>query len=68
MGAIRVSHLGWRLPGGIELLHDVSFTVGDGERAALVGANGVGKSTVLALLAGDTAPTSGTISMTAASA
>jgi len=38
VGAVRVSHLGWRLPGGIELLRDVSFTVGDGERAALVGA------------------------------
>ncbi len=63
MGAIRVSHLGWRLPGGIELLHDVSFTVGDGERAALVGANGVGKSTLLALIAGDMNPTSGTISI-----
>ncbi len=43
------------------MLRDVSFTVGDGERAALVGANGVGKSTVLALIAGDSAPTSGTI-------
>jgi ATPase subunit of ABC transporter with duplicated ATPase domains len=63
VGAIRVSHLGWRLPGGTELLRDVSFTVGDGERAALVGANGVGKSTVLALVAGDASPTSGTISI-----
>jgi energy-dependent translational throttle protein EttA len=58
-----VSHLGWRLPGGVELLRDVNFTVRDGERAALVGANGVGKSTVLSLLAGDAAPTSGTISI-----
>ena len=63
MGAIRVSHLGWRLPGGSELLRDVSFSVGDGERAALVGANGVGKSTALSLIAGDLSPTSGTISV-----
>jgi ATPase subunit of ABC transporter with duplicated ATPase domains len=61
VGTIAVSHVGWRLPGGIELLRDINFTVRDGERAALVGANGVGKSTVLALLAGDTVPTSGTI-------
>jgi ATPase subunit of ABC transporter with duplicated ATPase domains len=61
VGTVRVSRLGWRLPGGIELLRDVSFTVRDGERAALVGANGVGKSTVLALISGDSAPTSGTI-------
>ena len=63
MGTVRVSHLGWRLPGGVDLLRDVSFAVGDGERAALVGANGVGKSTVLALIAGDSTPTSGTISV-----
>jgi ATPase subunit of ABC transporter with duplicated ATPase domains len=63
VGTIAVSHLGWRLPGGVELLRDISFTVRDGERAALVGANGVGKSTVLALVAGDTTPTDGTISI-----
>ena len=58
-----MSHLGWRLPGGVELLRDINFTVRDGERAALVGANGVGKSTVLSLLAGDAALTSGAISI-----
>jgi energy-dependent translational throttle protein EttA len=63
VGTVRVSDLGWRLPGGIELLRDVSFAVRDGERAALVGANGVGKSTVLSLIAGDWAPTAGTISV-----
>ena len=36
--------------------------VGDGERAALVGANGVGKSTLLRLIAGELRPTAGTIS------
>ena len=63
MGSIQISHLGWRLPGGIELLHDVSFSVGDGARAALVGANGVGKSTLMRLIAGDLAATSGTLSI-----
>jgi ATPase subunit of ABC transporter with duplicated ATPase domains len=63
VGAIQVSHVGWRRPGGHELLRDVSFTVGDGERAALVGANGAGKSTILALLAGDATPTAGTITV-----
>ncbi len=63
MGSIQVSHLGWRLPGGADLLQDVSFTVGHGERAALVGANGVGKSTLLRLIAGELTPTSGTLAI-----
>src|SRR6188472_3017782 len=63
MGAIAVSRVGWRRPGGAELLTDVSFQVGDGERVALVGANGVGKTTLLRLIAGEIAPTTGTISI-----
>jgi ATPase subunit of ABC transporter with duplicated ATPase domains len=63
MGSIQVSHLRWRLPGGADLLHDVSFNVGEGERAALVGANGVGKSTLLRLIAGELTPTSGTLAI-----
>ena len=63
MGSIQVSHLGWRRPGGATLLDDVSFHVGDGDRVALVGANGVGKTTVLRLLSGEIQPTSGTISI-----
>ena len=63
MGSIQVSHVGWRRPGGAELLRDVSFSVGTGDRVALVGANGVGKSTLLKLIGGEMAPTSGTISI-----
>ena len=61
MGSIQVSHLAWRLPGGRDLLRDVSFSVGDGDRAALVGANGVGKSTLMRLVAGELTPTSGSL-------
>ena len=63
MGSIQVSHVGWRLPGGRDLLTDVNFTVGDGDRAALIGANGVGKTTLLRLIAGELAPTSGTVTI-----
>jgi ABC-type polysaccharide/polyol phosphate transport system ATPase subunit len=41
-------------------LRDVSFAVGDGEALGIVGRNGAGKSTILKILAGITAPTSGT--------
>jgi ABC-type polysaccharide/polyol phosphate transport system ATPase subunit len=40
-------------------LRDVSFSVGDGEALGIVGRNGAGKSTILKILAGITAPTLG---------
>ena len=40
-------------------LKDISFTVKPGERIALVGRNGAGKTTMLKLLMGNIAPTSG---------
>jgi ATPase subunit of ABC transporter with duplicated ATPase domains len=63
MGSIQVSHVSWSRPGGAELLRDVGFTVGFGERVALVGANGVGKTTLLRLIGGELSPTTGTISI-----
>jgi ATP-binding cassette subfamily F protein 3 len=39
--------------GGLDVLEDVSFVVGTGERVGLVGPNGAGKTTLLRLLAGD---------------
>ncbi|PLP98467.1 ABC transporter ATP-binding protein [Cupriavidus pauculus] len=38
--------------GPLEAVHDVSFTVGDGQIVALVGANGAGKSTTLKAMMG----------------
>ena len=63
MGSIQVSHVSWRRPGGDQLLRDVSFHVGDGQRAALIGANGVGKTTLLRLIGGELRPTEGTVSI-----
>jgi ATPase subunit of ABC transporter with duplicated ATPase domains len=63
MGSIQVSHVSWSRPGGAELLHDVSFNVAPGDRVALVGANGVGKTTLLRLIEGQLAPTAGTVSI-----
>jgi ATPase subunit of ABC transporter with duplicated ATPase domains len=61
MGYVDVAHVSFALPDGRMLLDDVSFRVGDGVTVALVGANGVGKTTLLRLVAGDIAPTSGGI-------
>ncbi len=59
----RVSRLAWQLPGGDELFRDVSFRVPNGDRVAVIGANGVGKSTLLKLITGDLRPSDGTISV-----
>lgn len=41
------------------ILDDVSFSVDEGDRIGVVGPNGHGKTTLLSMLAGDLAPTSG---------
>jgi branched-chain amino acid transport system ATP-binding protein len=45
--------------GAIEVLHDVSFSVAAGEILAILGANGAGKSTALAVASGTLTPTEG---------
>ena len=55
VGAIDVNGVACRTPDGVDLLHDVSFRVGDGEHVALVGANGAGKTTLFRVIAGDQA-------------
>ncbi|CAB4718357.1 unannotated protein [freshwater metagenome] len=47
-----MSDLAYAPPGADQLFFDVGFGVAPGEHAALVGANGVGKSTVLRILSG----------------
>jgi NitT/TauT family transport system ATP-binding protein len=46
---------------GVSILEDVSFSVAPGEALCLVGPSGGGKSTILNLLAGLVAPTSGRV-------
>ena len=53
MSTIVVSDLAYSPPGAEQLFFDVSFGVSAGEHAALVGPNGVGKSTILKILTGE---------------
>jgi len=58
---VDVNGVACRTPDGADLLRDVSFTVGDGHHVALVGANGAGKTTLFRAIAGDQAPTAGSV-------
>jgi ATPase subunit of ABC transporter with duplicated ATPase domains len=53
MGNLAVSDLAYAHPGGEPLFSDVSFRLVHGRHAALVGVNGIGKSTLLRILAGE---------------
>ena len=47
--------------GHLPLLDAVAFQVDPGERVAVIGRNGTGKSTLLKIVAGDLAPDAGTV-------
>jgi len=57
--SITVSSLAFGYPTGADLFFDVSFAIKPGEHAGLVGANGVGKSSLMKVLAGEEQPTDG---------
>ncbi|MEP6853070.1 MAG: ABC-F family ATP-binding cassette domain-containing protein [bacterium] len=61
MGYVDVAGVRHQLADGRVLLDDVGFRVGEGTKAALVGANGAGKTTLLRIVAGDTTPQAGAV-------
>ncbi|MBO9522974.1 MAG: ABC-F family ATP-binding cassette domain-containing protein [Nocardioidaceae bacterium] len=61
MGHVEVAGVRYELPDGRVLLDDVGFRVGDGAKAALVGANGAGKTTLLRIITGELTPHAGAV-------
>jgi len=59
--AIQLNQLGYAYPGGDPLFENVSLRVASGECVGLVGPNGVGKSTILRIVARELEPTSGSV-------
>ncbi len=57
---IDVENLSYSIEGR-ELLHDVTWRLGPGDRVGLVGVNGAGKTTLLRLLEGHIEPTKGRV-------
>src|ERR1700761_1035975 len=61
--AVNVEKLSFTYPGtDVKILDEVSFTVEAAERIAVIGPNGVGKTTLMRLIAGELKPDSGKIS------
>ena len=63
MGHVVVARLAYAHPGGELLFSDVSFQVSSGQHVGLVGFNGVGKTTLLRILAGELTPDEGDVSV-----
>ena len=55
----RCENLTFSYDGVKNVLHDVSFSISRGDKVALIGYNGLGKSTLMRLIAGTRQPTSG---------
>lgn len=60
--SITLSNLSWSTPDGRSLFSNIDLSFGP-ERSGLVGRNGVGKTTILKLVAGDIQPQTGSVSV-----
>ncbi|MCL2338856.1 MAG: ATP-binding cassette domain-containing protein [Proteobacteria bacterium] len=61
MLSVSLSKVSYSHSNGDELFVDVSAVFGDAQKVALIGDNGVGKTTLLRLVSGDLEPTTGAI-------
>jgi ATPase subunit of ABC transporter with duplicated ATPase domains len=63
VGHIAISNLAYAHPGGDTLFYDVSFRLPAGKHAGLIGANGVGKTTLMKVVAGELASDEGDVAL-----
>ena len=61
VGYLEITDAAFALPGGWVLFEGVTFRVPEGAHTGLVGANGIGKSTLLRIVAGEERATAGQI-------
>ncbi|MEO7079057.1 MAG: ATP-binding cassette domain-containing protein [Rhodococcus sp. (in: high G+C Gram-positive bacteria)] len=61
MAHLELTDIDYFLPDGRQLLSGVGFRVGDGAKAALIGPNGTGKTTLTRIVAGDLTPDDGNV-------
>jgi ATPase subunit of ABC transporter with duplicated ATPase domains len=60
--AVTVEGLSFRYPGtDSDVFRNLSFTIEAGQRVAIIGPNGIGKTTLMRCLAGDLTPTTGRV-------
>src|SRR5688500_5184615 len=61
-GAFGVDAVSFRYPGtDVDVLKNLTFNVEAGERIAIIGPNGIGKTTLMRVLAGELKPSAGTV-------
>ncbi|MEW6453967.1 MAG: ABC transporter ATP-binding protein [Pseudomonadota bacterium] len=65
--AATLANVSMSYDGRLEVLHDINFTLGEGEFLSIVGPSGCGKSTILRLISGLQKPTGGRIEFGTAS-
>lgn len=61
MAILEVKHVGFRYGSGPWILKDISFSVEEGERVAILGPSGYGKSTLAKVIAGYLKPQGGEV-------
>ena len=58
---IDIKNLSYSLPNGIKLINNLSFCLNDQKKVALIGPNGIGKSTLIKIIMNEIEPNNGKI-------